>query len=45
MPTLVLKLFAGHGSGRTDGWTDVPTLHILSYLSTKLFVPRPTYRF
>jgi len=33
MPTVVSKLFAGQGTRRTDGRTDVPTLHIVSYFA------------
>ena len=33
MPTEVLTLFAGQGNGGTDEWTDMPTLHIVSYFA------------
>ena len=33
MPTVVLTLFAGQGTGGTDERTDVPTLHIVSYFA------------
>jgi len=36
MPTVVLKLFAGQGTGRTDDWTDVWTKRPLYVLSAHL---------